>query len=134
MSTEGADRDRDRGIALGANAYLTKPFDPEMLRATARKVLASVSGQARHALRGSLAVPATKTKVYARNSCRRHRRSSRRCRAICSCSSKARRKARPIPICLNDIFRAVHTLKGLAGMFGMVGLVEPGAHARESAR
>ncbi|MFT3927251.1 MAG: response regulator [Myxococcales bacterium] len=39
VSTEGAARDRDRGLALGANAYITKPFDPEALRATARKVL-----------------------------------------------------------------------------------------------
>lgn len=40
VSTEGAQRDRERGIALGANAYLTKPFDPEALRATARRLLA----------------------------------------------------------------------------------------------
>lgn len=39
VSTEGAQRDRERGIALGANAYLTKPFDPEALRATARRLL-----------------------------------------------------------------------------------------------
>ncbi len=44
VSTEGADRDRDRGIALGANAYLTKPFDPETLRATARKVIEAKHG------------------------------------------------------------------------------------------
>lgn len=40
VSTESAQRDRERGMALGANAYLTKPFEPEVLRATARKVLA----------------------------------------------------------------------------------------------
>lgn len=39
VSTEGADRDRDRGLALGANAYLTKPFEPEDLRATVFKLL-----------------------------------------------------------------------------------------------
>ncbi len=39
VSTEGAERDRERGMALGANAYLTKPFDPESLRATLRRVL-----------------------------------------------------------------------------------------------
>lgn len=39
VSTEGAQRDRERGIALGANAYLTKPFDPEALRSTARRLL-----------------------------------------------------------------------------------------------
>ena len=39
VSTEGAQRDRERGMALGADAYLTKPFEPEMLRATAQRVL-----------------------------------------------------------------------------------------------
>jgi two-component system, chemotaxis family, chemotaxis protein CheY len=39
VSTEGAQRDRERGMALGANGYLTKPFEPEVLRATARKLL-----------------------------------------------------------------------------------------------
>jgi two-component system chemotaxis response regulator CheY len=46
VSTEGAQRDRERGIALGANAYLTKPFDPEELRATARRLMASVQAEA----------------------------------------------------------------------------------------
>ena len=49
VSTEGGQRDRERGMALGANAYLTKPFDPEALRATARRVVAArraeVSGE-----------------------------------------------------------------------------------------
>jgi two-component system, chemotaxis family, chemotaxis protein CheY len=31
ISTEGRDRDRDRGLSLGANAYLVKPFTPEAL-------------------------------------------------------------------------------------------------------
>ena len=39
VSTEAAQRDRERGMALGANAYLTKPFDPEALRATALRVV-----------------------------------------------------------------------------------------------
>ena len=32
VSTEGADRDRERGLELGADAYLVKPFEPENLR------------------------------------------------------------------------------------------------------
>ena len=32
VSTEGADRDRQRGLELGADAYLVKPFDAEYLR------------------------------------------------------------------------------------------------------
>ena len=32
VSTEGADRDRERGLELGADAYLVKPFDAEYLR------------------------------------------------------------------------------------------------------
>ncbi len=32
VSTEGAEKDRARGIELGADAYLVKPFDAENLR------------------------------------------------------------------------------------------------------
>jgi two-component system chemotaxis response regulator CheY len=32
VSTEGSDRDREKGLALGADAYLVKPFEPETLR------------------------------------------------------------------------------------------------------
>jgi two-component system chemotaxis response regulator CheY len=39
VSTEGSERDRDKGIGLGANAYLVKPFEPEALRDIARRLL-----------------------------------------------------------------------------------------------
>jgi two-component system chemotaxis response regulator CheY len=39
ISTDGRDTDRDRGIRLGANAYLVKPFAPEQLLDAVRKVL-----------------------------------------------------------------------------------------------
>jgi two-component system chemotaxis response regulator CheY len=45
VSTEGSDRDRDKGLELGADAYLVKPFEPELLRQTVRDLLA-VSGDA----------------------------------------------------------------------------------------
>ena len=32
VSTEGADRDRERGLELGADAYIVKPFEAEYLR------------------------------------------------------------------------------------------------------
>ena len=32
VSTEGSDRDLDRGVSLGADAYVVKPFDPADLR------------------------------------------------------------------------------------------------------
>ncbi len=32
ISTQGSDRDRDRGLALGANAFLPKPFTMDSLR------------------------------------------------------------------------------------------------------
>ncbi len=39
VSTESSERDRAKGLALGANAYLTKPFAPEELRATVLRLL-----------------------------------------------------------------------------------------------
>lgn len=38
ISTLAAQRDVERGLALGANAYLTKPFKPEELCATCAKL------------------------------------------------------------------------------------------------
>ncbi len=39
VSTEGSDRDLDRGVRLGADAYVVKPFDPEDLREIVRELL-----------------------------------------------------------------------------------------------
>ncbi len=39
VSTEGSERDREKGLELGADAYLVKPFDPEALRRVARELL-----------------------------------------------------------------------------------------------
>jgi two-component system, chemotaxis family, chemotaxis protein CheY len=39
ISTEGSERDRDRGLELGADAYLVKPFAPDALAETARGLL-----------------------------------------------------------------------------------------------
>jgi two-component system, chemotaxis family, chemotaxis protein CheY len=39
ISTDGRERDRDRGMHLGATAYLVKPFKPEELIKKAREVL-----------------------------------------------------------------------------------------------
>ena len=32
VSTERTEQDRERGLELGADAYLAKPFEPEVLR------------------------------------------------------------------------------------------------------
>jgi len=40
ISTEGSERDREKGITLGANAYLVKPFAPDQLQQLIRKYLA----------------------------------------------------------------------------------------------
>ena len=32
ISTEGSERDREKGLSLGADAYLVKPFDPTQLQ------------------------------------------------------------------------------------------------------
>jgi two-component system chemotaxis response regulator CheY len=45
VSTEGSERDREKGLGLGADAYVVKPFAPEDLRAVARDLLGA-SGEA----------------------------------------------------------------------------------------
>ena len=42
VSTERSERDRDKGMGLGADAYLVKPFEPEALRDIARRLLEGV--------------------------------------------------------------------------------------------
>ncbi len=39
ISTSASERDRERGLSLGANAFLPKPFSPESLRAVAARFL-----------------------------------------------------------------------------------------------
>jgi len=39
ISTEGSERDREKGLGLGADAYLAKPFDPAELRRLAQALL-----------------------------------------------------------------------------------------------
>ena len=39
VSTEGSERDRDKGLRLGADAYLVKPFAPEALQEIAHDLL-----------------------------------------------------------------------------------------------
>jgi two-component system chemotaxis response regulator CheY len=46
VSTEGSERDRAKGMGLGADAYLVKPFDPEDLRRIAQSLLARSPGAA----------------------------------------------------------------------------------------
>jgi two-component system chemotaxis response regulator CheY len=40
VSTESSERDREKGVELGADAYLVKPFEPEHLRAIVEDLLA----------------------------------------------------------------------------------------------
>ena len=40
ITTKGADEDRERGLALGANAYISKPIQASALMQTVRKLLA----------------------------------------------------------------------------------------------
>jgi two-component system chemotaxis response regulator CheY len=48
ISTDGRERDRERGMKLGASDYLTKPFTPEDLISTARRCLAQSAPRPSH--------------------------------------------------------------------------------------
>lgn len=39
VSTEGSARDREKGLSLGADAYLVKPFEPQELQDLVRRFL-----------------------------------------------------------------------------------------------
>ena len=43
ISTQSSERDRERGMSLGANGYIVKPFTPELLRGEARRFLSGAS-------------------------------------------------------------------------------------------
>ncbi|HDY81805.1 MAG TPA: response regulator [Halieaceae bacterium] len=45
VSTESSQRDRERGLALGANAYLVKPFSPSELKECVRRQLKGEDSQ-----------------------------------------------------------------------------------------
>ena len=44
ISTQSSERDKQRGIALGADSYLAKPFEPEDLRDLVRAHLSRTRG------------------------------------------------------------------------------------------
>lgn len=46
ITTEAAPRDRERALGLGADAYLTKPFDADALREAVRVAKARATGVA----------------------------------------------------------------------------------------
>jgi two-component system chemotaxis response regulator CheY len=45
VSTEGSERDRSKGLELGANAYIVKPFEPQDLRDLVEDLLGSTGGE-----------------------------------------------------------------------------------------
>ena len=47
ISTQSSERDRARGLSLGANGYLLKPFTPEALQQEVWRVLASDATEAK---------------------------------------------------------------------------------------
>lgn len=47
ISSESSERDRERGLSLGANAYLAKPFTAEALVGAVRELVSRGEGQPR---------------------------------------------------------------------------------------
>lgn len=45
IATDGKEADRDRGMKLGANGYVVKPFRPEELISVARQCMAAAAGK-----------------------------------------------------------------------------------------
>ena len=41
VSTESGDEDRQKGLSLGANEYITKPFEPEQIKDVVRRVMST---------------------------------------------------------------------------------------------
>ncbi len=117
ISTQTSERDKERALALGANSFLAKPFTPEALREVVTQSLAGAPRErttpppgaypdGRRRRSGAGGVPL-------RSAGDRGGAGAR--------SPRARRGAagaRLDPSLINDVFRAVHTLKGLAGLFG----------------
>ena len=109
ISTQSSERDRERGLSLGADGYLAKPFTPKRFSRPATTLSEPSSSRVNP-------WPTWATR-RATSSSPKRRRSSKVCRATCSARQLARQ--RPVdPELVNDVFRAVHTLKGLAGLFG----------------
>jgi len=48
ISTQASEKDRERGLSLGANAYLSKPFTPELLREEVIRQLTKVGDAERN--------------------------------------------------------------------------------------
>ena len=118
VSTEGSERDRDKGLRLGADAYLVKPFAPETLQQIAHDLL-DRSGRA------------ARCDVAQRS--RKGRRGSKTDQEFVSEAEEILDRMRQDladlneervagddvdPDVVNRLFRSAHSLKGLAGLFG----------------
>ena len=134
ISTQATERDVERGRKLGADAYVPKPFTAGALRAACEQLLdaspsaaaasarcagerRATGGQGWLSTRAAVAARAQATR-RAKSSSPRRRRSSTASAAICSPSTRSVVAAASDAELVNDVFRAVHTLKGLSGLFG----------------
>ena len=114
---------REQALRAGASRFMTKPFTPEA-------ILGEVDGPARAPTGRPDDAVGRRQGVPRRVSCRGEehlpRRSPRSCRA-----STQRARGEPNPRAVRELFRALHTLKGLAAMVGVEPIVAL-AHAMET--
>ena len=131
ISTQSSEKDRERGMSLGADEYLAKPLEPDGARASGRPRLVVEAGPRRRA-DSPMADMGDKAREEFFSEAQEIVEGLSR--DLLRARRRAAAKGRAEPELVNDVFRAVHTLKGLAGPLRRAAMSGALARAREPAR